>query len=374
MIATLTTPTHPEARPPRMESLARLPVFFALEGRRAVIAGGTQGAAWKAELLSAAGAEVTVYAAKLSDEMIGLAIDPSRGSVTIHHREWATRDIAGMAMAVGAFDNDGDARRFSDAAHAAGVPVNVIDNPKFCDFAFGAIVNRSPLVIGISTDGAAPVFSQAIRGKLETLIPRGFARWADAARRWRSDLKAAGLSFGARRRFWQLFTERAVKHPDAEPQLSDYELTLQQTRAEGERVERGTITLVGGGPGDPELLTLRAMRALQSADVILFDERVSIEILDFARREAKKLLVGKVSDGSTCDRDETDDLMVGLAKSGRRVVRLSGGDPTSVGRTEQTIAACRKAGIVIEVVPGVTEAGRIEVPSDKDKEPNSRVA
>jgi uroporphyrin-III C-methyltransferase/precorrin-2 dehydrogenase/sirohydrochlorin ferrochelatase len=355
-----------------MERLARLPVFFALEGRPAIVAGGTPGAAWKAELLSAAGAEVTVCATNLCDGMIGLATDPPRGSITIHHREWAPQDLVGMAMAVGAFDNDDEARCFSEAAHTAGSPVNVIDNPKFCDFAFGAIVNRSPLVIGISTDGAAPVFSQAIRGKLETLIPRGFARWADAARRWRSDLKAAGLTFSARRRFWQLFTERAVRHPDAEPQLFDYELTLQQTRAEGERVESGTVTLVGAGPGDPELLTLRAMRALQSADVILFDEHVSIEILDFARREAKKLLVGKASDGAAGDHDETNGLMVGLAQSGRRVVRLSGGDPTSLGRIESTIAACRRAGIAVEVVPGVTEACRIEWPSGQGAE--TRVA
>ena len=366
MTATLTTRTSPEGQPPRIEPLARLPVFFALEGRRVVVAGGTQGAAWKAELLSAAGAEVAVYAAKLGDEMIALAINPPRGAITLHHREWTPQDIVGTAMAVGAFDNDEDARRFADAAHTAGIPVNVVDNPKFCDFAFGAIVNRSPLVIGISTDGAAPVFSQAIRGKLEALIPRGFAHWADAARRWRSDLKSAGLSFGARRRFWQLFTERAVKHPDAKPQLFDYELMLQQTRAEGEGVERGTITLVGAGPGDSELLTLRAMRALQSADVILFDERVSIEILDFARREAKKLLVGKASDGASGNHDETNGLMVGLAKSGRRVVRLTGGDPTSFGRIEQTIAACRKAGIAVEVVPGVAETGRIETPGDKE--------
>ena len=368
MTTTLTTSTHPETRSPRMEPLARLPVFFALEGRQAVVAGGNQGAAWKAELLSAAGAEVTVCATSLCDGMIALAIDPPRGAITIHHREWTPQDIVGTAMAVGAFDNDDDARRFSDAAHAAGAPVNVVDNPKFCDFAFGAIVNRSPLVIGISTDGAAPVFSQAIRGKLETLIPRGFALWADAARRWRADLKAAGLSFGARRRFWQLFTERAVKHPDAEPQLSDYELTLQQTRTEGDRAERGTITLVGAGPGDPELLTLRAMRALQSADVILFDERVSMDILDFARREAKKLLVGKASDDASGGQDEISSLMVGLAQSGRRVVRLNGGAPTSLGRIEETIAACRKAGIAVEVVPGVAEAGRIEAPGDKDAE------
>ena len=348
MTATLTTHTVSETQPPRMEPLARLPVFFALEGRHALVAGGTPGAAWKAELLSAAGAEVAVYAVEACDQMVALALDPPQGAITIHHRIWMPEDLTGMAIAVGAFDNDDDARRFSDAARAAGVPVNVVDNPRFCDFSFGAIVNRSPLVISISTDGASPVFGQAIRGKLETLIPRGFTRWAEMARRWRSDLKTSGLSFNARRRFWQLFTERAVKHPDAEPQGFDYDLLLEQTKAEGERVERGTVTLVGAGPGDPELLTLRAMRAMQSADVILFDEQVSMEILDFARREAKKLLVGKGSD------DSTDELILGLAKAGRRVIRLSGVSHTG---NDHVIAACRKAGIAVEVVPGVTESG-----------------
>jgi uroporphyrin-III C-methyltransferase/precorrin-2 dehydrogenase/sirohydrochlorin ferrochelatase len=363
MTATLTTHTLAESKPPRMEPLARLPVFFALEGRHALVAGGTPGAAWKAELLSAAGAEVAVYAPETCDQIVALAIDPPQGAITIHRRNWAPADLPGMAIAVGAFDNDDDARRFSDAAHAAGVPINVVDNPKFCDFAFGAIVNRSPLVIGISTDGASPVFGQAIRGKLETLIPRGFARWAEMARRWRSDLKSTGLSFNAKRRFWQLFTERAVKHPDTEPQGFDYDLLLEQTCAEGERVEHGTVTLVGAGPGDPELLTLRAMRALQSADVILFNEQVSMEILDFARREAKKLLVGKAAD------DTTNELMLGLAKAGRRVVRLSGVAHTG---GDQIVAACRKAGIAVEVVPGVTDVGLKDTPQHDNAE--TRVA
>lgn len=359
MTATLTTHAILKSPPARMEPLARLPVFFALEGRRALIAGGTQGAAWKAELLSATGAEVAVFAPETCDHIVALAIDPPQGAVTIHRRAWAPADLAGMAIAVGAFDNDEDARRFSDAARAAGVPVNVVDNPKFCDFSFGAIVNRSPLVIGVSTDGASPVFGQAIRGKLETLIPRGFARWAEMARRWRSDLKASGLSFNARRRFWQLFTERAVKHPDTEPQCLDYDLLLERTRAEGERVEHGTVTLVGAGPGDPELLTLRAMRALQSADVILFDEQVSMEILDFARREAKKLLVGETADNMS-------ELMIGLAEAGRRVVRLSGADLAN--NSDDLLAACRKAGIAIEVVPGVTSAGLKETPQGDSAE------
>ena len=173
-----------------MEPLARLPVFFALEGRRAVVAGGTPAAAWKAELLSAAGAEVEVYAAEPCEELLALAAEPPRGTIFIHRRAWYVDDIRGAAIAVGACDNDDEAVHFAAAARAAGVPVNVIDKPKFCDFAFGAIVNRSPLVIGISTDGAAPVFAQAIRAKLEAMIPRGFARMGGG----RAPLAAAGAN------------------------------------------------------------------------------------------------------------------------------------------------------------------------------------
>jgi len=149
--------------------------------------------------------------------------DPPRGTIFIHRRAWYVDDIRGSAIAVGACDTDEEAVHFAAAARAAGVPVNVIDKPKFCDFAFGAIVNRSPLVIGISTDGAAPVFAQAIRAKLEALIPLGFARWAAAARRWRRAVQTSGLSFPARRRFWQVFTAQAVTHPDREPLAADFD-------------------------------------------------------------------------------------------------------------------------------------------------------
>ncbi|HEY1311285.1 MAG TPA: NAD(P)-dependent oxidoreductase, partial [Pseudolabrys sp.] len=184
--------TPSETRPGRMDALARLPVFLALEGKRAVLAGGNTAAAWKAELLLAAGARLEVYAEVPSGELLQVAGDPPRGEVVIHQRGWTTGDLAGAAVAIGAFDDDDGAAAFAAAARAAGVPVNVIDKPAFCDFSFGAIVNRSPLVIGISTDGAAPVFAQAIRAKLEALLPKGFADWAAAAARWRVALKAAG--------------------------------------------------------------------------------------------------------------------------------------------------------------------------------------
>jgi uroporphyrin-III C-methyltransferase/precorrin-2 dehydrogenase/sirohydrochlorin ferrochelatase len=345
-----------ERKSPRMASLARLPLFFALEGKRALVAGGNAAAAWKVELLSAAGARVDVYAGEPGDEVLALAATPPRGPIISHRREWQEADFKGAAIAIGACEDADDAGRFSAAARAAGVPVNVIDKPDFCDFAFGSIVNRSPLVIGISTDGAAPVFAQAIRAKLEAMIPQGFARWADAARRWRGPLKLSGLSFAARRRFWQIFTAHAVRNPDQEPRQSDFDALLAATQAEGESVERGSVILVGAGPGDPELLTLRAVRAMQSADVILFDDLVSPQVLDFARREAKKMLVGKAGHGPACRQSDINALMIALARSGKRVVRLKGGDPMIFGRAGEEIEACRDAGIAVETVPGITAA------------------
>ncbi|HXX07920.1 MAG TPA: siroheme synthase CysG [Pseudolabrys sp.] len=350
----------------RLQALARLPVFLSLDGKKAVLAGGSAAAAWKAELLSAAGARVDVYATEPSEELLQLAADPPRGAIFITIREWTAADIDGAAVAIGAFQDDESATKFAAAARAAGVPVNVIDKPAFCDFSFGAIVNRSPLVIGISTDGAAPVFAQAIRAKLEALLPNGFAGWAAAAARWRSAVKTSGLSFAGRRRFWQLFTAQAVTRPDQEPDQEDFEKFIAEVKGLGAAVENGSVTLVGAGPGDPELLTLRAVRALQSADVILFDDLVSHDVLDFARREARKMLVGKTGFGPSCKQEDINALMVGLAKQGKRVVRLKGGDPLVFARAAEEIGACKAASIPIEVVPGITAvqgaAARLGIP------------
>jgi uroporphyrin-III C-methyltransferase/precorrin-2 dehydrogenase/sirohydrochlorin ferrochelatase len=346
--------TPSEAKPARMGALARLPVFLSLDGKRAVLAGGSPAAAWKAELLSASGARVDVYATDVCDELQQLAADPPRGAIVINRRLWSAEIFADAAIAVGAFEDDEAAATFAGAARAAGVPVNVIDKPEFCDFSFGAIVNRSPLVIGISTDGAAPVFAQAIRAKLEALLPKGFADWATAAARWRNALKLSGLSFAARRKFWQIFTAHAVANPERAPAQSDFDSFIAEVKGLGASVESGSVTLVGAGPGDPELLTLRAVRALQSADVILFDDLVSREVMDFARREARKMLVGKTGFGPSCTQEDINTLMVSLAKQGKRVVRLKGGDPLIFGRAAEEIAACEAANIPVDVVPGIT--------------------
>ena len=345
-----------EAKMPSLGVLARLPVFFALDGKRAVVAGGTAAAAWKAELLSAAGARVDVYADSVSQEMQNVTAMDQSGEIVIVSRTWCKDDLSGAAIAVGAFEDDGEAQRFAATARAAGVPVNVIDKPAFCDFSFGAIVNRSPLVIGISTDGAAPILAQAIRAKLEALLPNGFAAWAAAAARWRMRVKDSGLSFAGRRRFWQLFTARATAHPQQPPDEEEFSRLISEVNGLGASVEAGSVTLVGAGPGDAELLTLRAVRALQSADVILFDDLVSSDVLDFARREARKMLVGKTGHGPSCKQYDIHALMVGLARAGKRVVRLKGGDPLIFGRAREEIDACTSAGVAVDVVPGITAA------------------
>jgi uroporphyrin-III C-methyltransferase/precorrin-2 dehydrogenase/sirohydrochlorin ferrochelatase len=340
-----------------MDVLATLPLFFKLCGQRVVVAGGTEAAAWKAELLSAAGARVEVYAREPCAEMEALAADPPGGAVLLERRAWTAADFENAALVVGAADNKPEAARIFYAARHAGAPVNVIDKPQFCSFQFGAIVNRSPLVVGISTDGAAPVFAQAIRSRIEALLPAGFARWAAVARAWRTMIARLDVGAAKRRRFWERFATLALAAPDRPPTEQDLETLMAEIgdpAATGSGA--GCVTLVGAGPGDPELLTLKAVRALRSADIILFDDLVAPAILDFARREAKRMLVGKTGYRPSCRQDDINALMVSLASSGKRVVRLKSGDPMIFGRAAEEIAALQRAGIAVEVVPGVTAA------------------
>lgn len=340
--------------PARIEPLAVLPVFFRLAGGRIVLAGARDGALWKAELLAAAGANLHVFAEAFSPAMLALAARPPAGCVTLHARVWRPEDFAGAILAVGDIDGEDEARRFAEAARAAGAAVNIVDKPEFCAFQFGSIVNRSPLVIGISTDGAAPVFGQAIRTRIEAVIPHWFAAWARAACAWRPLVQKRKLGFAARRRFWQLFTERAFAQAGRAPDEADRFALFAGLDAAPERY--GRVTLVGAGPGDPELLTLKAVRALQSADIILHDELVSHAVLDLARREAKRQLVGKKGHGPSCKQDDINRLMVALAREGHHVVRLKSGDPGIFGRASEELAACRAAGIPVSIVPGITAA------------------
>jgi uroporphyrin-III C-methyltransferase/precorrin-2 dehydrogenase/sirohydrochlorin ferrochelatase len=337
-----------------MQPLETLPVFFGLKGRRAVIIGGSDGAAWKTDLVAAAGARVDVFApspgAKLRD------IAAARSNVSIHERAWRSNDIAGAALVFGLTDDDAEADAIRAAAKAAGAPLNLADRPASSDFITGAIVNRSPLVIGVSTGGAAPVFAQAVRARIETLIPASFSSWVRAARTWRPAIRASGLDFLARRDFWRRFTRRAFARLETPPTEADRDALLEETRAAGDSASRGRVTLVGAGPGDPELLTLKGLRVLAGADVVLFDDLVPASVLDLARREATRINVGKRGYAPSVRQEEISELLVSLAREGKNVVRLKGGDPMIFGRANEETRAMREAGLDVDIVPGVTAA------------------
>ncbi|KRE06888.1 siroheme synthase [Bosea sp. Root381] len=341
----------------RIGALATLPLFHNLVGRKAVVAGESEGALWKAELLAAAGADLLVLAGESAAAFAGLVADPPGGRVTALPRRWQPDDLDGAAIAVGDIQDRDEALAFVAAARRAGAPVNVVDKPEFCDFAFGSLVNRSPLLVAISTDGAAPVFGQAIRAKIEALLPAGLSRWAQAAKDWRPAVQRRDLPFGLRRAFWERFTAKALAEPLRRPDSQDEaSLFAELARMEAQPSGVGRVTLVGAGPGDPELLTLKALRTLQSADIILYDALVSPGVLELARREAKRMLVGKTGHGPSCKQEDINATMTSLAAQGKHVVRLKGGDPGIFGRAGEEIEACAAAGIPVAIVPGISAA------------------
>jgi len=339
----------------RMEELAVLPLFWKLEGRRVLLAGGSEAAAWKAELLAASGAHVDIVAEILSDEMAKLLTrGAAKGELTHHPRSWSLDDFKAVALALGDPATKDEAEAFYRAAKAAKVPVNLIDNPKYCDFQFGTIVNRSPVVVGISTDGAAPILAQAIRRKIEILLPSSLVKAGSLAKKFRTRLKKIVPDASRRRDFWEKFVERAFRS-----ELVDRNVLLALAEETARHVHRkgaGCVSLVGAGPGNADLLTIKAVRVLQGADVILFDDLSAPAILELARREAERVYVGKRGGRKSCSQKEINQMMVELALGGKRVVRLKGGDPMVFGRAGEEIQDLLNAEVPFEVIPGITAA------------------
>jgi uroporphyrin-III C-methyltransferase/precorrin-2 dehydrogenase/sirohydrochlorin ferrochelatase len=316
----------PIETPARIAPLPNLPLFHKLEGRKAVVVGASEGARWKTELLAAAGAEIVRLAG-----------------------DWTAKDLMGAAIAVADLPHRDEAERFAEAARAAGAIVNIIDQPRFSDVQFGTIVNRSPVVIAISTDGAAPMLGQSIRARIEAVLPLGLSGWASAAKAWRERLKRRIGDFANRRRFWERFVEVAWREHDRAPADEDFDVLLDSRRS-----AEGRVTLVGAGPGDAELLTLKAVHALQAATVILYDDLIGPDVLELARREAKRIAVGKRGGSGSCNQSDINARIVELALAGENVVRLKGGDPLIFGRAAEEIAACRAAGVEVSVVSGIS--------------------
>jgi uroporphyrin-III C-methyltransferase/precorrin-2 dehydrogenase/sirohydrochlorin ferrochelatase len=324
-------------------------VFLDLKGRRVVVAGDGDGAVWKAELAAAAGGNVQVYAPQPGAELLTLQRSPPAGSIEVVARSWTADDLSGAHIAIGALEGE-EGEAFAVAAGKLGVPVNVVDTPGLSTFSFGTIINRAPVTVAVGTDGSAPVLGQAIRARIEALLHPALGSWVQAAKGLRDIVKARLPMGPARREIWRRFADRALA-ATSPPQTADLEALFRAETREG-----GSVALVGAGPGDPELLTLKALRALQSADVVLHDRLVSPAILEMARREARRILVGKAAGAPSCRQDDINALMVNLALEGKRVVRLKGGDPTLFGRAAEEIAACRAAAVPLEIVPGITAA------------------
>ncbi len=344
----------PDAR--RIGPLATLPLFFKLEGQSLLVVGGSAAAAWKVELLAAAGARIELYAEDLDPAFQPLLEEGALpGRIDWHRQDWTAASFADVVMAVADIESDEEARAFFHASRVAGVPVNVIDKPCYCSFQFGSIVNRSPVVIGISSDGSSPILAQAIRRRIETLIPRSLAGWARIAKDLRSQVSDRLPSKRQRRLFWEQFSELAfgaAPQPGAAGKLLAGCQALTPPGSSGV----GQVTLVGAGPGDAEFLTLKAVRALQAADIILYDNLVSDEVLELARREAKRMLVGKRGGRKSCAQEDINKMMVKLAKAGKNVVRLKSGDPMVFGRAGEEIACLQDEGIAVSTVPGITAA------------------
>jgi uroporphyrin-III C-methyltransferase/precorrin-2 dehydrogenase/sirohydrochlorin ferrochelatase len=354
----MTRPLRPEnRRPARLSALPKLPIFFDLAGKSILVVGGSDGIAWKAELLAAAGGTVRILADEPSPELLALVHnDPER--LTLAQRGWQEADIEGVSVAVADIEDRQEAQIFADTARRYGALVNIVDQPALCDFQFGTIVNRAPVIVSISTDGAAPILGQAIRRRIEAVLPSSLGVWAQTAKGFRERLREIVPSKSGRRRFWEKFVDVVFTNGTDEHGLNGSldHLARETLREALDRPALGEVVIVGAGPGDPELLTLKAMRELQAADVIVYDRLVTPGILELARREARRIHVGKEGHGASCRQEDINALIVDLALAGQRVVRLKGGDPAIFGRTGEEVAACREAGVPVRIVPGVTTA------------------
>jgi len=306
------------------------PAFFDLKDRPALIVGGGEAAARRLRLLQKAGARVTIVSG----------------------------DINGQAIVFAATGLPAVDERVAEAARTAGVPVNVADHAGLSSFIVPAIVERDPVVIGISTGGAAPVLASRLREAIERLLPARLGRLANFADSFRAAVKATVPNAATRLRFWDRFFDGPVADQvliGNECGAREKMLTLVNGRAAGEP-PRGGVAIVGAGPGDPDLLTLRALRLIQRADVVIYDKLVGPGVLDLARRDAERIYVGKSKGDHSKSQDEINALIAGQAQAGRRVVRLKGGDPFIFGRGGEELEYLRQRGIPVEVVPGITAA------------------
>ncbi len=331
------------------------PIFLTLTDRRALVVGGGEPAARKVELLLSAGARVSLVA----DTVVGdLAALITEGRISWAGRAFDEADLDGVSLVIVAGDDMALATAVSQAGQRRGLPVNVVDRPALSSFIMPAIVDRAPVTIAISPGGTAPALARRIRAEIERALPAALGRLARFAEIFRGQVRRTLDSPRERRRFWdRVFAGRIGELALAGDEIAARrELIRLLDSARHETAPVGMVHLVGAGPGDPDLLTLKAHRLLQGADVVVYDRLVAPEVVALARRDAERLFVGKRRGEPGPSQAEINDRLVALARAGHSVVRLKGGDPLVFGRGGEEIEALVRAGVPVEVVPGITAA------------------
>ena len=334
-----------------------LPIFFNIKNRHCVVIGGGDVATRKVTMLLKADADVTVISPEISAELKALA-DENR--IKFLQGDFKPTQLEGACLVVAATDNASVNEAVSIAAKAQNIPVNVVDAPDLCTFTMGSIIDRSPVVIAVSSEGNAPVLARYIRTKIETMLPAGYGRIAAIAGEFREQVKAKFATTQARRHFW----EGVLQGPVVERVLAGQEQAARELLQDAlndadTTVNKGEVYLVGGGPGDPDLLTFRALRLMQQCDVCVYDKLVSHEVMELVRRDAELIYVGKARDQHTMPQEEINELLASLALQGKRVLRLKGGDPFIFGRGGEEIETLMQHGVPFQVVPGITAANGV---------------
>lgn len=363
------------------------PLFFKLDNRKVLIVGGGDVALRKADLLSRAGAAITIVAPSICDELHALLSDEKH---TLIYENYNKKYMQGARVIIAGTDDEALNHQIHADATALNIPVNVVDTPHLCDFIFPAIVDRNPIVIGISSNGKAPVLARLLRARLETLIPQGYGKLAKLAGEFRSEVKNKIPTLTGRRQFWERAFEGKVselifagneteataqlqkdlaetakkianQHSDDTEVVTNSAANLDNQDTDSDISNKGKnpvgeVYIVGAGPGDPELLTFKALRLMQQADIVFYDALVSPQVLDLCRRDADKVYVGKKRSNHAVAQLGINELLINEAKKGRRVVRLKGGDPFIFGRGGEEIESLRAHGVPYQVVPGITAA------------------
>ena len=331
-----------------------LPIFLDVKEKTCLVIGGGEVAARKVTLLLKAHSRVRVISPELCTTLQRLV---DKGEIEHIERVYRDEDITDGYLVIAATSNRAINRQVYDKAIALRIPVNVVDQPELCTFIFPSIIDRSPVVAAVSTGGASPVLARLIRSRLESLIPAGYGRLAELANRFRDKVKAKFTKPSDRRIFWEKVLSSGVAERVFSGHMEEADAAMERAlKSATPGATMGEVYLVGGGPGDPDLVSFRALRLMQQADVVVYDRLVAQPILEMTRRDAERIYVGKERDQHAMRQEEINQLLVDLAKEGKRVVRLKDGDPFIFGRGGEEIDTLSAEGVPFQVVPAVTAA------------------